>query len=277
MTSLTHYLSRRAEVLILILLVVISITLMLLSSTRKETVARSISDAAVTPVQSMLTTGDRFVGLREENDFLRAKLAEATVEIARLREGEVENERLRSMLEIRPSSSNMLIGARVIAHEATRAGRELKIDKGSQDGLRTDLCVITPDGLVGKISRVAPRSAFIRPLLARHCRVSARIGRSRAEGILEWKSGSKLELSFLPFRADAKVGDEVITTGLGGVYPRGIPVGTVSEVTSDPKSGAAGVEIDPACDFSSLEEVFVVIGNSPFESSSEELPPEEKE
>jgi rod shape-determining protein MreC len=276
-TSLTHYLSRRAEVLILILLVVISITLMLLSSTRKETVARSISDAAVTPVQSMLTTGDRFVGLREENDFLRAKLAEATVEIARLREGEVENERLRSMLEIRPSSSNMLIGARVIAHEATRAGRELKIDKGSQDGLRTDLCVITPDGLVGKISRVAPRSAFIRPLLARHCRVSARIGRSRAEGILEWKSGSKLELSFLPFRADAKVGDEVITTGLGGVYPRGIPVGTVSEVTSDPKSGAAGVEIDPACDFSSLEEVFVVIGNSPFESSSEELPPEEKE
>ena len=275
MTSLTHYLSRRAEILILILLVVISVTLMLLSSSRKETVARSITDAAVTPVQSMLTTGDRFVGLREENDFLRARLAEATVEIARLREGDLENERLRSMLEIRPSSSNRLIGARIIAHEATRAGRELKIDKGSQDGLRTDLCVITPDGLVGKISRVAPRSAFIRPLLARHCRVSARIGRSRAEGILEWYSGSKLELSFLPFRAEAKVGDEVVTTGLGGVYPRGIPVGIVSKISEDPKSGAARVEVDPACAFASLEEVFVVIGNSPFESLTEDIPAEE--
>jgi rod shape-determining protein MreC len=269
--TLTHYLSRRGEILILILLVVLSATLMLLSSSRKETLARSLNDAAMTPVQTALRSGEGWVGLRSENEELRQKLAESALEIAKLRESAAENERLRAMLEIQPSSSNKLVGARIVAHEATRAGRELKIDKGTQDGLHADLAVITPAGLVGKISQASAHSAFVRPVLARNCRVSARIARSRSEGIVEWAGGSRLLLAFLPFRADARAGDEVVTSGVGGVFPRGVPVGRVTSIGSDPRDGSTRVELEPAVDFSELEEVFVVLGSAPFATE----PPEE--
>jgi rod shape-determining protein MreC len=265
-TSLGHYLSRRGEILILVLLVVLSATLMLLSSSRKETLARSLNDVAMTPVQTVLRSGEAWVGLRSENEGLRQRLAESALQISELREAATENERLRAMLEIGPATKNRLIGARIIAHEATRAGRELKIDQGAHEGLRNDLCVITPAGLVGKISRVAPRSAFVHPLQALNCRVSARIARSRAEGIVEWRGGSRLILAFLPFRADVREGDEVVTSGLGGVFPRGVPVGRVTEIGSDPRDGSTRVELEPAVDFSALEEVYVVVGDAPFES-----------
>ncbi len=272
MATLTHYLSRRGEILILVLLVVLSATLMLLSSSRKETLARSLNDVAMTPVQTAFRSGEGWVGLRSENEELRQKLAESELEIAKLREDAAESERLRAMLEIRSSSANRLVGTRIVAHEATRSGRELKIDKGIEDHLRADLAVITPAGLVGKISRVTTHSAFVRPLLSRNCRVSARIARSRSEGIVEWSGGSRLTLAFLPFRADARPGDEVVTSGVGGVFPRGVPVGRVTTIGSDPRDGSTRVELEPAVDFSELEEVFVVLGSAPFAT---EAAPEE--
>jgi rod shape-determining protein MreC len=239
---------------------------MLLSSSRKETLARSLNDAAMTPVQTVLRTGEGWVGLRSENEELRRRLAETSVELAKLRENAAEGERLRAMLEIQPATDNRLIAARIVAHEATRGGRELKIDKGTREGLRNDLSVITPSGLVGKITQVTPHSAFVRPLLARNCRVSARVSRSRSEGLVEWRSGSRLTLGFLPFRADVQAGDEVVTSGLGGVFPRGVPVGRVTEIDSDPRDGSTRVELQPAVDFSELEEVYVVLGSEPFET-----------
>lgn len=278
MASLTHLLSRRGEFLILILLLVLSGTLMLLSSSRKESFTRTITDAAVTPVQSVLTSGDELVGLRKENAKLRIDLSRSTLQIAELKESADENERLRTMLEIRGASANRLVAARVVAREATRDGRELKIDKGTQDGIRPDQCVITADGLVGKVTRVAPRSAFVRPLLARNCRVSSRLSRSRDEGILAWHGGATAVLEFLPFRADAKEGDDVVTSGLGGIFPRGIPVGQVFAVSTNPKDGSSRVEVAPAVKFTAIEEVFVVQGEVPFDGEvSPEDPAETRE
>lgn len=248
---------------------------MLLSSSHKESLARSLNDAAVTPMQSVLTTGDQYVGLRDENEILRSQLAQKSLEEGELREASLENERLRAMLEIRGASKSRLVAARIVAREATRAGRELKIDKGTSDGLRPYLAVITPAGLVGKISRVGPHSAFVRPLVARDCRVSGRISRSRAEGIVDWRGGGTLRLAFLPFRADARPGDDVVTSGLGGVFPRGIPLGKVSRVSTDEKDGSALVELDPAVDFSSVEEVYVVVGDAPFNADVEPQDPGE--
>lgn len=259
MPALTRYLSRRAELLVLVLLVVLSVTLRVLSSGQKDFLVRAVNDAAMTPIQRIVTLADTYVSLSAENDSLRAALARSALVHASLREAVEESERLREMLAFRERSAFDLLAAQVIAQEATRAGHEYKIDKGARDGMRRDLAVITTSGLVGKISAVAPHSAFVRPLLAPGCRVSARLVRTRIAGIVEWVGGRSLELTFLPLRAEVTSGDAVVTSGLGGVFPAGIPVGTVVSVETAAVDGSLRVLLAPVVDFATLEEIFVVL------------------
>lgn len=259
MAVLTDYLSRRGEVLVLVLVVVASVTLMLLSARDKDAVARGVSDAALTPVQAVLSSMGGVAGLKTENDSLRVRLARQSLRLAELAERDREARRLRELLAFRDTTSHRVVAARVIAREAIRTGRDLKIDAGSRDGVRKDQAVITPEGLVGRITTVEARSAFVRPLLANNCRVSARLSRTRTDGILGWREDVGLYLGFLPFRAAVATGDEVVSSGLGGVFPRGIVIGHVSKTVFDENEGSLRVEVTPAVDFSSLEELFVVL------------------
>jgi rod shape-determining protein MreC len=256
---LTDYLSRRGEVLVLVCVIVASVTLMLLSSSDKDAVARVVSDTALTPVQAALSGVEGVAGLRTENDSLRAQLARRTLEVAELEERDRESQRLRELLGFRDAVGHRLVAAKVIAREASRTGRDLKIDVGSRDGVRKDQAVITPAGLVGKVTVVEPSSSFVRPLLAANCRVSARLSRTRTDGILSWREDLGLHLGFLPVRAEVAAGDEVISSGLGGVFPRGIVIGHVSRTMQDENDGTLRALVEPTVDFSSLEELFVVL------------------
>lgn len=186
MPPLTDYLSRRGEGLVLLLVVLLSVTLMLLSTARKDSLARSLNDAALMPVQTVVARTRGLVGLRSENDALRAQLAQARLDVASLGELGREDERLRRMLGFREGSTFQLLAARVIAREASRPGGGYKIDRGSRDGVRDGLAVITPDGLVGKTVLAEPHSAWVRPVVSRGCRVSTRLLRTRVDGILDW-------------------------------------------------------------------------------------------
>lgn len=272
MPALTDYLSRRGELLILVLVCVVSVALMMLSTGAKDTTARSLNDAAVTPVQTALTGVRGLSGLRSENDSLRARLAETELELAAMKERGRSTTRLEEMLDFRERSRFELVAARVIAREAGSSGSELRIDRGIADGLQRNLAVITPDGLVGKISAVDPRSAFVRPLTGRHCRASARLTRTRTEGVIEWTPDRGLQLTFLPYRSDVAVGDEVISSGLGGVFPQGVAIGTVTAVGEDPADGSRRVSVEPVVDFGSLEEVFVIVGERAAEDAAPAAP-----
>jgi hypothetical protein len=198
---LTDYLSRRGEILVLLLVVLLSITLMLLSTGRKDALARSLNDAALTPVQTVVTGARGLMGLRAQNDSLRAQLARARLDGAVMEEQTRELERMQQMLGFRETSSFKLLSARVIAREASRPGSGYKIDRGARDGVREELAVITPDGLVGKVVAVEPRSAWVRPLMARACKVSVRLERTRVDGILV--VSGKGPASFVPLRQAA--------------------------------------------------------------------------
>ena len=276
MPLLTDYLSRRGEYLVLILVVVLSVTLMLLSATEKDVVVRAINDTAFTPVQILLSSGRGVMALKTENDSLRTELARATLTLAHLEEGAREAERLRALLEVRERSLYDVVTSRVMAREAGRPGREYKIDRGSKHGIRKDLAVVTFDGLVGRVTAVEPRSAYVRPLLTRNCRVSARLLRTRTDGILEWTSDLGLHLTFLPFRAEVKPGDEVVSSGLGGIFPPGIVIGKAASVETVPSDGTVRVRVEPAVNFSAIEEVFVVVGlaSGDFASREPRWPPE---
>jgi rod shape-determining protein MreC len=258
--ALTDILSRRGEYFVLLLVAIVSIALMLFSSGGKLSVARALHDAALTPVQTTLSGVSDVRGLRAENDSLRAKLARTRLEMADLGERAMAATRLETMLAFRETSRFDLLSARIIAVEADRTGRELKIDRGTVDGVARDLAVITPDGLVGRVSEVARGSAYVRPITGRQCRVSARVEDTRVEGILDWTPEHGLHLAFLPLRLDIEVGDAVVSSGLGGVFPRGIALGRVTELLVDEADGTLRAKIDAAVDFGSLEEVFVVTG-----------------
>ena len=259
MAALTDYLSRRGEILVLVLVIVLSVTLMVLAQAEKDAVVRLINDMALTPVQIGIERIRSLHDLGRENESLRTELAGARLEIASLEEAGREAERLRRMLGFRDLPDRKLIAARLIAHEAARTGRDLKLDRGARDGIRRNLAVVTVDGLVGKVSAAAPRSAYVRPILGPGCRVSARLSRTRTDGILEWTHDRGLQLSFLPLRAEVKIGDEIRTSGLGGVFPTGIPVGRVAAAEIVPADGSLRVLVEPLADFNSLEEVFVVV------------------
>jgi rod shape-determining protein MreC len=254
---LTDYLSRRGEILVLVLVVVISVTLMLLSSNDKVAVAGRLNDAAFTPFQIALTRGGGLLEAKAENDSLRTELMKASLHLMGMQESERENARLRSMLSLREEPGWNLVAARVLGREASRSSREFKIDKGARDGLRKNLAVVTIEGLLGRVTKVGPHSAFVRPLCARHCNVSVRLARTRTEAILEWSPELGLNLTFLPFRAEFAPGDEVVTSGLGGVFPRGILVGSVSHIETLP-DGSLRALVEPKVRFDAVDEVFVV-------------------
>jgi rod shape-determining protein MreC len=244
--------------LILILVIVLSVTLMLLSSNEKDRFARSVNDVAMTPVQVVVAKGRGLLGQRAVNDSLRTELARTSLALMRAKESARENDRLRSLLDFREGNRLEVLATRVIAREATHLGGQFKIDKGFQDGVRKDLSVITAAGLVGKVTTVHLRSAFVRPLLVDRCSVSVKLARTRTDGILEWTSDLGLHLKFLPFRAEVAPGDDIVTSGMGGVFPKGLLVGNVAHVEKV-ADGSLQVLVNPVVDFSSIDEVFVVL------------------
>lgn len=260
MAPLADYLSKRGEFLVLLLVLLLSVSLMFLSGARKDAVARALNDAALTPVQSLVARGTRLTVSRAEADSLRAALARTQLTVDALQEDGARVERLARMLGFREAVSWDLVAARVIAREASRPGPGYKIDRGARDGIREGLAVMTPEGLAGKVVSLEPHSAWVRPLDAPSCRVSVRLERSRVDGILDWTPGKGLHLAFVPLRAEAALGDVVVTSGLGGTFPAGIRIGEVSGLEPDPSQGSLRVLVESFVDLSALEEVFVVVG-----------------
>lgn len=173
-----------------------------------------------------------------------------------------ENERLRRALDYRERAAFELLPARVISRDATTWWSTVRIDRGREDGVRPDMAVLTEEGLVGKTSTVGSNTAVVILLADENCRVAASIQGSREQGILMGERAStearaRLILRFLTRDADLEPGQLVYSSGVGGVFPPGISLGRVVEFTPQELDGIA--RVTPAVDFSTLEDLFVVL------------------
>ena len=123
---------------------------------------------------------------------------------------------------------------------------------------------MTPEGLVGRVERATQHQARVLTLLHRDCAVAARIDRSRIDGVMQWEFGTQpvLNLSYVSSQEDVKVGDIVVTSGLGGMFPAGIRIGTVARVGLDPNGLMKEISVRPAVNFRSLEEILVYLPSS---------------
>ncbi|NLZ38245.1 MAG: rod shape-determining protein MreC [Firmicutes bacterium] len=202
--------------------------------------------------------------LLAENAKLRERLAAATALETSIAELKQENERLRRMLELREASEYELIAAEVIARDPSSWFKTITINKGARHGIEQNMAVITTDGLVGSILSVAPNSAHVLLLTDERSAVSALVQRSREPGEVglienDPENPGALLMKNLPRDANIQPGDTIISSGLGGLFPKGLLIGYVSSTAEDKMSLTQYAVVQPAVNFNRLEEVFVVV------------------
>ena len=197
-------------------------------------------------------------GLREENQRLQREAATLKRRLDQLQEQALETQRLERLLSMRRSSQAEFLTARVVGKDATNWFKTILLDRGSLESVRRNQPVLAPDGLVGRVVEVTPTSARVQLLTDPVSAVGGLIQRTRVTGIVSGNLGAGTRVRYLPLMADVVVGDEVVTSGMGGVFPKGILIGRITAV--ERKSGALFQEatLQPAVDLSRLEEVQIL-------------------
>jgi rod shape-determining protein MreC len=200
--------------------------------------------------------------IRRENQDLKAHVAQLEIRLQQERAQAGQTRTLQELLSLREATAPPTIAANVIGASADAYFRTMSIDKGTTDGLRPDLAVIAPAGVVGRIILPSSRAAKVQLIIDRNAAAAALVERSRAQGVAVGTGTGMLNLAYLPGSADVRVGDRVVTSGIDGIYPKGFFIGQIESV----QRGAGefnGIVIRPAVDFSSLEAVLVVTGPLP--------------
>jgi len=206
-----------------------------------------------------------YIGLRQaktENETLKRQLADAQVELQQQRALADRARGLQQLLELRDRSNLRTTAAEIIGSAASPDFRTVTIDKGRSAGVKTDMAVIAPSGVVGRIVVPSARSAKVQLLIDRNAAAGAIIERSRAQGVVVGAGDGRLLLEYMTEAAEVVVGDDVVTSGIDGIYPKGFVIGKVDGIE---RSGGAykRISVRPAVDFSSLEDVLVVLTPTP--------------
>jgi len=264
---------RRRDLLPVLLLLVALLLLLADSSTRlpspKAWLTRTASSVqrgvnrAVDNISNASVFFENLEDLRAENEALRARLEELTVQAAALQEVVAENEVLRKELGFARTQvvwglHGAEVRGRVSAYEPGNLVRTLIIDIGSDEGLLPDMPVITGRGLVGRISAVEAGYSEVMLITDSRSAVAAVVQRSRAAGLVKGQIDGTLVMENISRDSDVQVGDIVLTSGLGGVFPQGIVIGQVSEVIRTDTAMFAEAVITPSADLANLEVVLVV-------------------
>ena len=205
--------------------------------------------------------------LEQENKQLGVANKEMMATNQTLRGLEAENNRLRNALGYRERAVFKLTPARIVARDASTWYNKIIIDRGSADGLKEDgdQAVLTEEGLVGKTTVVSDHSATVVLISDEACRVAASVEGTREQGIVKGERASSgstpsIGLNFLSKQANLKTGLNIYTSGVGGVFPSGVLIGQVKEFKMRELDGHASIV--PAVDLTTLEDVFVVVGDS---------------
>jgi rod shape-determining protein MreC len=224
--------------------------------------------ATITPLERAVVNTQKFFhdawfnyaylrGVRRENRALRAEMDQMKLEQVRLKEDAEMARRIQSLLAFKEQHIDSTVAAQVIGTSGSDQSRVLYIDKGSSDGLRPDMAVITPNGIVGKIVQVFPDSAQVLPINDQLSGVGVSLKSTRLQGILRGAVNGTTTVQYV--MADERVipGEEVVTSGGDRIFPKGLPVGKVLDVQPG-KDLFLNIRVQPSAPMNRLEEVLVV-------------------
>jgi len=197
---------------------------------------------------------------RKENRELQEEIARLKLEQIRYKQDAEQAQRLQALLGFKQNYIGQIKAAQVIGTSGMEQSRTISIDKGSRDGVKVDMAVITPDGIVGKIKDVGPLSSQVLLVNDRESGAGVILEGSRLQGILRGTPQGELRVSDVMSDENIQVGEQVITSGGDRIYPKGVPVGTVISVTPDHDNDPfLAIKIKPAANLARLEEVLIVI------------------
>ena len=250
---------RRTEWTVFVSTALVCLSLMFLERRAQERVVWFLQHTVLAPAEAVAGWMERGVGVYWENEKLRQRAASLQLEVDAMRAERGENARLRHLLGLEQRHPYVLLAADVAGRSLDRLGGSLTLNKGRSDGVIENRAILTPDGLVGRVERVTADQSRVLTLLHRECAVAARVARTRVEGVLRWDFGDQptLHLLYVSSQEDVKPGDLVVTSGLGGIFPEGVRVGTIERVGLEPNGLMKEIVVTPAVDFRSVEQVLV--------------------
>lgn len=251
-------------------------------SLKKTTLFEELFIELVAPIQegtmsvkdSIAQTFDRYlfiVNTRQENERLKKELEKQQNQIFSLKEVKKENERLKKLLDFGKDIERRKVLAQIVARDSSSEFKVLRINKGENHGLKLLSPVITQTGLVGYVYRLSPNYADILTILDQNNRVDAIVSRTRTHGILEGRSGFTCQFKYVSRTEKLEIGDEIITAGLGEIYPKGIKIGTITQIDKESFGITQKIEVTPSVDFDKLEEVVVLLDPEGSSEKKEEI------
>ena len=210
------------------------------------------------------------VNLRNENEGLKKEIDALRMENYRCREVLSTNKRLQELLHFAETSSWPGSAAQVIGRDPSGWFESIIIDKGKKSGFKVNMPVVDARGVVGRLVSVSPNYSKALLIIDQNSAVDCIIQRSREKGIVKGISEKICKLEYVVKTGDVVIGDMVMTSGMGRVFPKGLPVGEVIEVKSSPGELFLDVTIRPMVDFSKLEEVLIILKEDPLLSNRKE-------
>jgi len=201
----------------------------------------------------------RLVDVHHENTQLKNEIHALKMANSRYRELLATQERLEELLQFKQTINRPVLAAQVIGRDPTGWFKSVIIDKGKWAGLRLDMPVVNAFGVVGRVVSVSSNYAKVLLIIDQNSAVDCLVQRSRDRGMLKGLMSEICKLDYMAKSNDITVGDIVVTSGLGGVFPKGLPVGRILDVKEISGELFKDIKIRTAVDFSKLEEVLVIL------------------
>jgi len=223
----------------------------------------------IAPFQDVITNTMRFaknvwrhyfflVSAAGENDNLKKELSRHIQKSNEYHEIELSNIRLRNLFDFRQNLAGQVVAAEVIGVDPSPWHRTIVINKGKSDGIKKGLPVVIPEGVVGQVIDAGNHYSKVLLVIDQNSAVDALVQRNRARGIVKGVSSYKCILKYVVRRHDIDVGDIIITSGLDGVFPKGLSIGYIEKISQSSSGLFHEVEITPYADFEKIEEVLVL-------------------
>lgn len=263
---------RLVRILCVVLFVLINIVLLSVSAkhTHRHTIIDRLLIAGVAPLQECVIRTMRFcrdiwdnyfylVGAREEYDRIKGLLAKAEMKESRYLESELDNQRLRMLLKMKSEVSRCMLPAQVVGLDPSGWFKTVIINMGTKEGVARGMAVIAPEGIVGHIIGAYDSYAKVLLVIDRNSAIDALVQRTRSRGIVEGDTSESCRFKYVVRKADIKIGDTVISSGLDGLFPKGLRVGAISEISVPPSGLFQEVKVRPFVDFTRLEELLVIL------------------